>query len=364
MEVLVRRSLTRPALITAVLLAMTTGGALGADAAEPPVPGVATGCTWHVRQLAVPTGWAYPITIAAKGEDKFWVGYGTDGLGSMDGLLWQDGQVQRMPTPGPGTSRPYDVNRSGTVVATWLPTPDSGSESFPYLWRNGTITRLALPAGATSAGATAINDAGDVIGGATVNGALQGVRWSAASPNTPVLLGSAGNVNAYLNDISDRGAFVGRSQDGGYGRIRRAVGGTTSPARPLQDLPGLSTSAPSTAAATEGTWVVGTGRPAGSSEVQPVGLYVNATRSSTPQILAGGGTPASVNSAGLIVGNGSATIRSNATAWTTTRRWTLPHLFTATTATSHAQDVMEDGTVIGYGGQGADDTVPVAWNCS
>jgi hypothetical protein len=346
-------------------------GVLGAPTADAsttaPIPGLTPGCSWQVNALPAPANWTY-VNVSKGDGDSTYVGSGIDTTGATAvtrPLLWHAGQVQVLGTPTPGNGTALDVNRSGVVVADYNPMTAAGTlgPSAPYLWRNGSITPLAVPTGAANAYAAAINDAGQIVGQASIGGTFHAILWSVKNPTAYTDLGTAGDVNAFMSDISNLGVIVGRSQDGGFGQHKKAIAGRANPTVPLQALPGLETSAPSAAIASEGTYVVGTGRPTGDTSVAPEGLYADVATSVTPLPLIGGGQPYGVNTHGLMVGNGSRTLWGAATAWTATQRFDLPGLYAGSTAVSVAKDVMEDGTVVGYNYPTQNGALPVTWTC-
>src|SRR5215472_367731 len=84
--------------------------------------------------------------------------------------------------PGGGFySTAYGINNSGTIAGVAEPT----GTSQPVVWRNGALAILPTPGG-LGGGARDINDAGDVAGGAVLPGGGSGYLWSDAAGNQSI----------------------------------------------------------------------------------------------------------------------------------------------------------------------------------
>ncbi|NLT54729.1 MAG: hypothetical protein GXX79_09205 [Actinomycetales bacterium] len=101
--------------------------------------------------------------------------------GSSPALTWSVRTgVRLLPMPEGETAHPEDINDTGTVVGTrW-----SGTSQVLRWDAAGTLTVLALPAGATSGSARAVNNAGAVLGSVTLGIAQHGVIWDGDGPPT------------------------------------------------------------------------------------------------------------------------------------------------------------------------------------
>ena len=73
---------------------------------------------------------------------------------------WSGGQLQLLDTAGFSGGYATGVNDSGVISGTLN---CSGGTSVPATWTNGAAANLGLPQGAASAGALAINNAGQVL---------------------------------------------------------------------------------------------------------------------------------------------------------------------------------------------------------
>src|SRR6202012_1272958 len=88
------------------------------------------------------------------------------------------------PPPGTQWVEPMHapaVNNSHQIAIDYF----TGDNTWqPYLWTNGNFTPLALPAGFTSGGATAINNVGTVVGfaGNPFEGPNVPVAWNNGVP--------------------------------------------------------------------------------------------------------------------------------------------------------------------------------------
>ncbi|WP_433213695.1 hypothetical protein ACQP00_02445 [Dactylosporangium sp. CS-047395] len=172
--------------------------------ADDPLP---TGCSVH-RLPAPGPGTAVGVDPAG--------GYAIGGLDDkpQDGvLLWAAGVLQVL-EGAPLNAYPAAVNASGVVVG-------NGGEatSIPWMLKDHTYTRLALPPDAKSVTVSDINASGDIIGTAAWDAKSRIVRWNAARPGeftyvttTPAVARAASIADdgTILGDAGDAGAYVWR----------------------------------------------------------------------------------------------------------------------------------------------------------
>jgi uncharacterized membrane protein len=127
-----------------------------------------------------------------------------EALSSQLGALWVNGSTQLLAggTPGFLWTSAFDVNALGTVVGAEQ-TLAGGSAA---VWEGGVFTALSPYPGSTSSPtATAINDAGEIVGS---DG--DGLFWSDKSAAAPVRLQSLGS-GSRIFDINNAGIIVGES---------------------------------------------------------------------------------------------------------------------------------------------------------
>jgi uncharacterized membrane protein len=136
----------------------------------------------HLEQLPVPAG-AYNVRAVAVSDNGDIWGNGHP-VGDPDHT-----KVYRWPADQPGTvttpagfpfgSAVAGVDTDGTVAFTVTPNPITGTDR-PYVWKNGVVTALPMPPGATYAKATAIAG-GRVVGESYDAGGATGVVWANGS---------------------------------------------------------------------------------------------------------------------------------------------------------------------------------------
>ena len=335
------------ALLSAGLLVGSAGVGPAAAAGARALP---SGCTWTIHALPVPTGWIDVRII--RGDGSFYVGTGTDPTGRSHTLLWHNGGVTALKAPGENETSGRDVNRHGVALGV-----ADFNDLHPVLWIKGHAVRLAAPAGSTSTNAFGINDAGIVVGTATVNGATHGIVWSVRTPWWYRDLG-VGDGALSLSDVNDAGTVVGTTtDDADWPTSFRALRGTVTGG--LSSMPGVDPADDSLAFQTNGRYVVGSGRLPGASERQSL-VWHGDVATALPSLMSGSG----VNSSGLVAGFTNAAPQS-AVVWHDGTVEFLPDLNPdAVTGNSSAVDVMDNGTVVGSsltadGGE----SLPVSWNC-
>ncbi|MBX3354144.1 MAG: hypothetical protein KF724_00420 [Phycisphaeraceae bacterium] len=130
---------------------------------------------------------------------------GTSGS-QLVGCVWMpDGTVTTIsPAPGGTSSKTNAVNNQGAVVGS--------SAGKPYVWLNGEMTLLPIPAGVLTGGyATDISDSGFVVGefGHHSNGTLRGFRWR--DGEFEVLEPAESYTVSRARGVNDAGVAVGAS---------------------------------------------------------------------------------------------------------------------------------------------------------
>ncbi|SCG74584.1 hypothetical protein [Micromonospora coxensis] len=120
-------------------------------------------------------------------------------------LVWRQGRLTTVESPLADSVA--DVNSHGVVVGNgW-----AEGRNRPWVYRNGTFELLPSPSG--SAGATAINAAGDIVGSGEEAGTGRqlALRWPAARPGTVEVLDVP--ATAWALGVTRDGTVVGTSGD-------------------------------------------------------------------------------------------------------------------------------------------------------
>jgi len=131
------------------------------------------------------------------------------GVPTLDPFLWESGRMIDLGTLGGTSGGPIALNNRGQVLGMSNLAGDQSADTF--LWDNGTLTDLtAQSSGGTLWLATAINDAGQIVGGAS----FPGRDFDAAVWQNGVLtdLGTLdGDCYSFADAINSRGQIVGSS---------------------------------------------------------------------------------------------------------------------------------------------------------
>lgn len=119
------------------------------------------------------------------------------------GFMAANGSTTIVNHPNSKMTRPAGINKSGTIVGTWIPSNSSFTQGF--LWKNGTFSAVTP---INDVYLNAINDAGVMVGSELFKPYLEGVIFTApnASPKTVNYPNSEDTV---LNDINNLGFAVG-----------------------------------------------------------------------------------------------------------------------------------------------------------
>ncbi len=124
-------------------------------------------------------------------------------------VLWKDGRLHaKIEFPG-SDQRLDDINAGGVAVGSSY----DGDDSYPYVYLDGTMRRLAGGRGNT----VAINDAGVIVG--SLGGDSRAVRWASPTAQPVELTLPRGADRASAVDIDTDGTILGAV---GRGRDRSA----------------------------------------------------------------------------------------------------------------------------------------------
>lgn len=287
--------------------------------------------------LVVAIGLSSNGAYATGSQNPSWTWNNTSGIGSLTtatGLNWQEAR---------------GINSSGTVVGYSSSFSPGGQQAL--LWDGSTFTQFK-PAGASSAQAWGITDAGFVIGTAFLSGQGRVFVWDPATNTTTLLSGSGQVVTALTGNGSSTGFHSG---PGGANQAIRVDGG----------IGGLTMTALNT--------------PLGSDFSRGVGLNDHGivagysgvfTSSATNAILWNGTTPAilpglagatqnraqDINNAGLIVGMSRTSLSTNgAVLWQAGMVYDLSLLVTnpiAGVQLDSAVAISENGKILVQGRSG------------
>jgi probable HAF family extracellular repeat protein len=141
----------------------------------------------------------------------------------------------KLPTLGGSSSIPYAINNAGVVAGSSNIPGDAVQHAFSY--SNGVMTDLGTLGGANSYG-YGINDQGTIVGNAGIANVYSN-GWAFSYSNgslTPLLMYLGGSNDALATAINDAGVIVGRSFIIGQGFINNngtvslipTLGGSTS----------------------------------------------------------------------------------------------------------------------------------------
>jgi hypothetical protein len=323
-----------------MFLSFVTAAAVSATTLLSPVAAAPAACAWQVAPVTAPSG-SKPGNLAVTGTDGHGDYSGYELLGGQDTrfILWHQGQPEIQPSPGASTQS-VDQNSSGTVLLTAL--VDGRRQIFTFDGRHtgtGTFTPVPLPAGYDSASAAAINDRGDIVGGArrTADRHSVAVLWSTLSTGSgPTVIESPDDSWTGAVDVDEDGTVL---LGGGYKVLLWKNGQVT----PLSLTPSIPR------ALRAGTAVGLDLREDGTH-----GILWNGPKD--PRYLDASSSAEDINAHGLIAGKNTA---GTAAAWQGTQSLgALPLPPGATSAT--ATVVGDDGTILGSAGEAG----PVAWRCA
>jgi probable HAF family extracellular repeat protein len=145
-------------------------------------------------------------------------------VGTVDrtAYQWIDGQPISLRLAGTATA----INDAGEIVGDyWTGGAVGSGQDKPYLLSNGVLFELPTLGGSVNA-ASAINNRSDVVGYASVGNTLSthAVLWRAQSIRD---LGTLGGMNSFASRVNDSGVIVGRAQaaNGAYYLARWSTNG-------------------------------------------------------------------------------------------------------------------------------------------
>jgi probable HAF family extracellular repeat protein len=166
--------------------------------------------------------WSYAFSINSAGHV---VGYAqgpspTNPFGAAQAFLYKNGVLKNLGTLGGAESLAWDINDAGQIVGYAETTRPPGGGEFDYgdlhafLYQRGTMKDLGT-LGGTSSSANAINNAGVIVGDASLPGnsgtvAFVYVRGKMTDLNTRVSL-PQGWTLATAIDVNDKGQILARA---------------------------------------------------------------------------------------------------------------------------------------------------------
>jgi uncharacterized membrane protein len=169
------------------------------------VPGASAGTTGcHPRVIDMGTLGGTSSEIIESNNRGTWVGTARDMDEVHKAVIWKDGKIQDLGTVGEAEG--FDVNNNGTVGGNHKLSETSG---VAFIWRQGVLRDLASPFATGLRWMRRLNDRGDVAGSALdTEGVEHPVVWPGG--DDPVVLPiPEGYLGAYLMAINDRGDMVG-----------------------------------------------------------------------------------------------------------------------------------------------------------
>jgi probable HAF family extracellular repeat protein len=173
---------------------------------------------YPVNNRGIVVGYSQTSTPDPSGED--FCGFLSGGVfgGTCLPFVWQDGTMRSLPTLGGGNGLAAAINDAGLIVGTAeTGTPETAcapvlnSHFEGVLWRRGIAHQLAPLPGDTDSSATAVNNAGEIVGVSAPDctSPAHAVLWQ---DGRPVDLGTLGGATANIAfGINDRGQIVGQS---------------------------------------------------------------------------------------------------------------------------------------------------------
>jgi hypothetical protein len=108
-----------------------------------------------------------------------------DPRGARKSLLWDNGVGQVLPA---ADSRPTAVSENGVVAG------NSMSDNRAWLYRNGTVSDIPVPAGAAAVDIVDIDRNGDLLGAVTAGGTVRTAVWRSNNLANPEFLDVPGDI--------------------------------------------------------------------------------------------------------------------------------------------------------------------------
>ncbi|MEV7623608.1 hypothetical protein [Actinoplanes sp. NPDC089786] len=346
-RVRVRRTVAVAGTAAFTTLAVAVGVMAGTrEKPAPPSLGAPPGLSCRVSALPLPPGETQGGALAVDPSGRYAVGAvaGSEETGEQGkALLWDNGRLRVLDVPGFAPT-PLAVSSTGVVVGGV--TRDHRLHAWAYV--GGKVVNLADDGeGATANG---VNGRGDMVGVVNRPGDIShAVMWPAGRPEAVHSLSAPGVAGATA--ISEAGVVVGFADSRPYVWDSAFKAG-----RPL---PALSGGSEGGVLGLAGGWVVGTSGPGD----RPV--VWNLARDRVEPVTAI--KPAAVTTTGTLVGTsaaaGSAPPYRDASILVGGKARELPHL-TERRDTDEAAGVSADGRVIvGRQATGAGAETPLLWRC-
>ena len=248
-----------------------------------------------------------------------------------------------LPTLGGQTASPTDISNTGWIVGQ--STTQSGF-TLPFRYRNGVIQLLGSLPGLTHAGATAVNDAGDVVGTAASIATLGGATsqpWLWRNGQFTDLDPFNRGVEAAGRGINNAGTaagWLGATTTGEIDAFTAVTGTTTLLPLPADDTCHISRAVDINNAGE----VAGYAAPAGGCGDSQAWVFRAGAVQPLPGLGGRNATPSRINDAGDIVGRDT-----TPSGTTTATLWRLgtPIALTSPGTTSAAYDINAAGVIVG-----------------
>ncbi|BCB77820.1 hypothetical protein GCM10022251_38570 [Phytohabitans flavus] len=156
-----------------------------------------------LERLPAPDGAPMALVSGADPTGKYLVGRSYPRPGGYQAVIWHDGKATKVMLPGDVEESLRDVNSTGTAVGWSYTSGADGTYSVPYAYHGGKVSKLP---GVTRGSASAINDAGAIVGDDDEGHAL---RWPSVTAQPTRLPVPAGVSGAMAADIDEDGTVVG-----------------------------------------------------------------------------------------------------------------------------------------------------------
>jgi uncharacterized membrane protein len=163
-----------------------------------------TSCT--LDRLPVPDDVPMALTSGADPTGRWIVGRSYPKAGSYQAVIWHDGTPTKVAMPGELEESLQDVNSTGTAVGWSFEGTAEDSGPVPYVYRDGEVSRLP---GGERGQALAVNDIGAIAGDS--GGAP--VVWPSATEEPTRLPLPAGVSTGGATAIDEDGTVVGNVND-------------------------------------------------------------------------------------------------------------------------------------------------------
>ncbi|WP_200210170.1 hypothetical protein [Micromonospora coerulea] len=214
------------------------------------------------EQFPVPKEVWFPTVQAADPTGRFLVGTAGVSNKATDRdraylVLWDQGDPSLFELPKAVRVEPIAVNASGLVVGVRY--PGNGKPGLPWAYQDEKLRNLTLPSGYDGGQSSAVNDRGDILGGAYDSARRVGVPviWPAGN-GPPQVLGKPAKYRMF--GWTADGTIVGMERDPHAGvkaeqklRLWRPDGSTAVRTAPADWAPG----SPRGEVALRGDWVAG-----------------------------------------------------------------------------------------------------------